>query len=71
MEDLMELVAASFARYGIECPAGNAMSDDAKSVERRTSLPVHVEVATPGCPAEPTALPEHNYRKHLQGDPAP
>jgi hypothetical protein len=57
MEDLMNLVAASFARHGIECQVG-----DPQLVERRASSPVQ---------AEPTALPEHNFRKSLQGDPAP
>jgi len=57
MEDLMELVSASFARYGIECPGG-----EAKPVEKRASSPV---------PVAPAELPEHNYRKRLQGDPAP
>jgi hypothetical protein len=66
MEDLMQLVSASFARYGIECPNG-----DTKLVERRAPSPVHDEVAILGCPPEPTGLPEHNYRKRLQGDPAP
>ena len=59
MEDLLALVAASFARYGIECPATN---NDGKVVEKLASPPV---------PADPTALPEHNFRKNLQGDPAP
>jgi hypothetical protein len=85
MEGLIELVAASFARHGIECPA-----NDAKSVRGRTPSPAHAGTAAPGCPsesssavasevevvlsAEPplsTALPEHNYRKSSQGDPAP
>jgi len=57
MEDLMEIVAASFARHGIEPSA-----TDLNVVQRRAS--------SPG-PAEPTALPEHNFRKGLQGDPAP
>jgi hypothetical protein len=59
MEDLIELVAASFARHGIESPAG-----DSQSMERRVSSPVPVDR-----PAEPiltTALPEHNYRKTKQ-----
>jgi hypothetical protein len=41
MEGLKELVAASFARHGIDCPAGDS------------------------------PLPEHNFRKRLQGDAAP
>ena len=62
MEGLIELVAASFARHGIECPADNFQL--ARPVP--TAQAVH--------PAEPiltTALPEHNFRKSLQGDPAP
>ena len=54
MEELMNLVAASFVRKGIEIPAhdGGGTSSDA---------------------AEPTPtakLPEHNYRKTLQTEPA-
>ena len=93
MEGLIELVAASFARHGIECPTG-----DSQSVRGRVSSPVHVGTAALGCPAErssaaacghrnsrlalaqsarpaeptlTTELPEHNFRKSLQGDPAP
>ena len=83
MEGLKELVAASFARHGIECPAG-----DSQFAWRRTPSPVHVGTAAPGCPPEhnlaavgsefavsqsarPAALPEHNFRKSLQDDPAP
>ena len=81
MEDLIELVAASFARHGIECPAG-----DSQFVSGRAPSPVQTEnssatacghsnsgfvAAQTTRPAEPTALPEHNYRKSLQGDPAP
>jgi hypothetical protein len=61
MEDLMDLVAATFARHGIECPAGDSRLAQSKP-------------APAICPAEPTlaaALPEHNFRKSLQGDPAP
>lgn len=62
MEGLIELVAASFARHGIECPADNFQS----------SRPVPTAPAIR--PAEPlltSSLPEHNFRKSLQGDPAP
>jgi hypothetical protein len=62
MESLIELVAASLARYGIECPDGVSRS----MWGRATST---VQASIP--PAEPTALPEHNYRKILNGDPAP
>ncbi len=61
MEDLIALVAASFARYGIECPATDT-DNDRKVVEKQASSPV---------PADPTTLPEHNFRKDLQGDPVP
>jgi hypothetical protein len=60
MEGLIELVAASFARHGIECPS---------PMERRASTPVQTEKQT-GTAAEPTALPDHNYRKESQPDPA-
>jgi len=61
MEGLIELVDASFARHGIDCPAGD--SQWARPTQGRT-IPA----------AEPTltsALPEHNFRKSLQDDPAP
>jgi hypothetical protein len=64
MEGLIELVAASFARHGIECPTGD--SQPARPVPTMSAQSIR--------PAEPTlttALPEHNFRKSLQGDPAP
>jgi hypothetical protein len=64
MESLKELVAASFARHGIECPAG-----DSQWV--RPTQPKQVQMIPPAEPALTAALPEHNYRKRLQGDPAP
>jgi hypothetical protein len=79
MEDLIELVAASFARHGIECPAG-----DSRLVRGRVPSPAQAETAASNCPPErssaaarptepplTTVLPEHNYRKSQQGDPAP
>lgn len=85
MESLIELVAASFARHGIECPA-----NDSQLVWGRPTAPAHVGTAAPDCPAERSSasaselavalsaeppltatLPEHNYRKSSQGDPAP
>jgi hypothetical protein len=57
MEGLIQLVAASFIRHGIESPAAG---------DSLTSQTIR--------PAEPTlttALPEHNYRKSTQSDPAP
>jgi hypothetical protein len=64
MEDLIELVAASLARHGIECPAAG----DSSLVWRR-SIPTLQTSTQPS--AEPTALLEHSYRKISQGDPAP
>ena len=62
MENLMDLVAASFARHGIECPGA-----DSPSVWGRTSSPIQVEQGLAAAritePILPTALPEHNYRK--------
>lgn len=64
MEDLIELVAASFARHGIDCgPTDPRLSDsralpDSKVIDRRE-------------PDLAAALPEHNYHKIVQGDPSP
>jgi hypothetical protein len=64
MESLIELVAASFARHGIECPAGDLQLAQPKSAQTKLVQAV--------CPAaEPTALPEHNYGKSSQADPVP
>jgi len=67
MESLIELVAASFARHGIECPGA-----DSQLVWGRATSPVQAHaLAQITRPAEPTALPEHNYRRSPQADPAP
>jgi hypothetical protein len=75
MEALIELVAASFARHGIECPAGDSQLARPQSVHTE-SVPTRLEAkpASAVSPAEPTrttALPEHNYRQGLQADSAP
>ena len=57
MEGLIQLVAASFARHGIESPAPG---DSPVSQANR-----------PAEPTLTTALPEHSYRKGSQSDPAP
>ena len=63
MESLHEIVAASFARHGIECPDG---------VSRLVGQPAPAPVQPATGPlAGPTALAEHSYRKLLEGDPAP
>jgi len=61
MEGLKEIVAAAFARHGIVCPA-----DDPQLARPTGAQSIRA--------AEPTltsALPEHNFRKSQQGDPAP
>jgi len=58
MEGLKELVAASLARHGIECPVG-----DSQLVWGRG--PAQACPTTTSIPAEPTlttALPDHNYK---------
>jgi hypothetical protein len=60
MEGLIELVAACFARHGVECPTGDLQLPRPNSVQ-----------ASPAEPTLTTALPERDYRKGLQGDPAP
>ena len=72
MEGLIELVAASFARHGIECPAVDSQSAWGRPVRGRATSPAQAEQNSAVTHAsEPTALPEHNFRKNLQGDPAP
>ncbi|MGA3090664.1 MAG: hypothetical protein ABSD75_18835 [Terriglobales bacterium] len=63
MEGLIELVAASLVRHGIECPG------DAQLVRPLSTKPT--QAMRPAEPTLSTALPEHNFRKSLQGDPAP
>jgi hypothetical protein len=64
MEGLIELVAASFARHGIECPA-----DDSPVVWGQPPAPSSTErVADLTLIA---ALPGRNLRKGPQPDPAP
>jgi len=65
MEDLIELVAASLKRHGIECPG----ADNPGQAWRRSTPPT-LQTAAQSAP-EPTALPEHSYRKTAAGDPAP
>ena len=76
MESLIELVAASFARHGIECPPGDSQPVWGRAPSQAcvgTAAAVSelaVAVSPPGPPLT-TTLPEHNYRKTSQGDPAP
>jgi hypothetical protein len=55
MDELIELVAASFVRHGIECPPA-----DSKTVGQATPV---AAIPTATSPIEPAALPEHSYRK--------
>jgi hypothetical protein len=61
MEGLIELVAASFTRHGIESPAA-----DPKAAELTAAQPFHAAPAM--SQIEPSALPEHSYRKKPDGD---
>ncbi len=65
MEGLIELVAASFVRHGIERPA------DLQLAPSITDQPKPAQAARSVEPAFTNALPEHNYRKGPQADPAP
>ena len=65
MEGLIELVAASFARHGIECPA------DLELAPSISAQPKPAQAARSVEPPFATVLPEHNYRKGPQADPAP
>jgi hypothetical protein len=56
MEGLIQLVAESFARHGIECP----------TVEPKT-----VESHPPAEAPTPATLAEHNYRKSKEAILAP
>jgi hypothetical protein len=72
MESLMELVAASFARHGIECRDSNVGADAVvRSAERSSATDSQFDSNQAALPQEPalkSALPDHNY---MQGDPAP
>ena len=60
MHDLMELVAASFERHGIDCPpAGTTI--------RREDSGSAIALEQPLT----KTLPEHNYRQIVHGDASP
>ena len=52
MEGLIELVAASFVRHGIESPAADIPAPAVSPNPTQAASPI-----------EPAALPEHSYRK--------
>ena len=65
MEDLIELVAASLARHGVECP-----DSDSGVAWGRPSIPVRAAgAAERGLAVESTALPEHNFGNNSRPDP--
>jgi hypothetical protein len=73
MEDLIELVAASFARHGIECPVGDPQFVWGQPPQAKRSSAVADASSNSGSAIaqtartpEPTKLPEHNYRKGSQ-----
>jgi hypothetical protein len=61
MEDLIKLVAASFVRHGIECPASDSKTDS-RTVPGNPAAPA-AAIETANSQVAPTALPEHSYRK--------
>jgi hypothetical protein len=67
MEELMELVAASFVRNGIECPISytNRSCNDWPMSRPIEAVPSH------NAALKAAALPEHNYRRVVPGDPSP
>jgi hypothetical protein len=62
---LIELVAASFARHGIECSTDDAQLGHPSSGRSTPAL-----FAASLKPVLASALPEHNYRKIVQADPS-
>jgi len=75
MESLMELVAASFARHGVECLNAHVATAVLGCTAERSSVADSPfdpnQAALPLEPALKSALPHQSYRKTLQGDPAP
>lgn len=76
MDSLIELVAASLARHGIECPDSDSRpvwrqtASQSRPGHSRSTEGEHISALAPES-TSPAALPEHNYRKILDGDPAP
>jgi len=70
MEDLIELVAASFARHGIVCPQDPSSCGDSSCGDGALPRPVEAKPHHHTMPLA-AALPEHNYRQMVQADPSP
>ncbi|MGA9643644.1 MAG: hypothetical protein WBQ72_19760 [Terriglobales bacterium] len=62
METLIQLVAASFARHGIECPDSAQHPARISPNSPAPSVAVSTDLA---------ALPEHGFRKKSEDDLAP
>jgi|HubBroStandDraft_4_1064222.scaffolds.fasta_scaffold195980_2 hypothetical protein len=71
MEGLKELVAASFARHGIVCPEGDSRLAQPTMGQPVLDPPILHQPSRAAEPVLTSSLPEHNFRKSLQGDPAP
>jgi len=61
MEDLIELVAASFVRLGIECPAVDSNTDSRTAWGNPSSPTAAFQAAN--SQVNPAVLPEHSFRK--------
>jgi hypothetical protein len=70
MEELIELVSASLARHGVECPESDSRIA-AGRVAPETGAIAAAGAAERSAAVEPTALPEHNFRNHSRPDPTP
>ena len=70
MEGLIELVAASFARNGIDCPAADLRSAGPASVGLLETMPSAANREQSAGATLSAMLPEHNFRKGPQGDSA-
>ncbi len=57
METLIELVAASFVRHGIECPTSDLPAAG------QADLPIYALPIDLMSQVDRAALPEHSYRK--------
>ena len=69
MDGLIEIVTASFARHGIQCP--DSASHSAWKQTSPSAGPAQDIKKQAADPVQSTALPKHNFRPLSEGDPAP
>jgi hypothetical protein len=69
MDGLIEIVTASFARHGIQCP-DSASRPSWKQAAPSTG-PAQDMKTKAADPVQSAALPKHNFRPLSEGDPAP